>query len=194
MPIKQIENNEVSEKFVSNYQKKVLADAENSDILKALISGPRETITIDVGGIPVEIYEPDPRQLFPLQRITMEVRKYQATSKKGLTDQDTEMVLDAVVQGFGSLEELCEQQDRLLADLTVDPALSYEAFASGLISNSKKAQILSGIQKWSINRIKTAEEKEKVATFRDKPKRARPSGSPPSDGMDIRTVPGDARD
>jgi len=194
MPIKQTENPEITRNQYEHQREKVLSDAKSSETLSALISGPREIAVLDIDGIPVEIYEPSPRQLLPLQKITAEIAKFQVSAKKMKTsaetsDEITEDLLSAIVDGLSSVQELAEVSDRLLADLTVDPMLSYDAFASGLISESKKAKILVGIQNW--NREKTKKKGEMI-TFRGNRKRAGVTRSNSGDGMEPGTVSEDA--
>lgn len=145
-----------------------MADAESSATLMGLISGKRDTLVVDIEGTPVEIYQPSARQLLPLQKVTVEVLKVKAeTERTGIEDAK---ILQSVVEGFDSLQELCDITDQLLADLTVDPLLTFEAFSSGLIQESYKAKLLHSIQKWSEEK---SAEKSKVENFRKDRKRSR---------------------
>ena len=175
MAVKQTENPSISAQFHKAKKDKILSDAESSATLMGLISGKRETIVVDVFGTPVEIYQPSPRQLLPLQKVTVEILKVKAetervkaeTERTGIEDAE---ILQSVVEGFDSLQELCDITDQLLADLTVDPLLTFEAFSSGLIPESYKAKLLQSIQKWSSDR---SAEKSKVENFRPDRKRSR---------------------
>ena len=185
MPIKQIENPVITQNQNEQQRKKVMATAENSAALHALIFAPRETHMIDVFDLEdnlltqIEIKKPEPEHIIPLQRIMNVIRKTQADTKIKIKNKNTNLsedelnqqVLDSVIKGFEAIEQQCDFINNLLAELTVDDAFDYDAFASGLIPGYIKNQIFIAIWNFSQSKVKIdkkiQEEKVQAGNFRD---------------------------
>lgn len=172
MAIKQTENPALSAKFQNDIREKVLGNAKNSKLLQAFISAKRETFTIDVETgnetVQVELFEPSSDQVSWLNQMTTKVL-LAAKEVGGVTSSDlseTEKIT-AVLGAYQSVDEFNETVNNLLAEVTVDPALDYDAFASGLIPQKIRDQVLAGIRTWG------AKQKE-TESFRGKRQRTKP--------------------
>ena len=206
MVVKQTDNLQISLQHQQNQKKKVLTNAENNAALHALIFAPRETLMIDVFDLDenlltqIEIKKPEPEHIVPLQRIMNVIRKVQTDTKIQIKNKDANLsedelnqqVLESVIKGFEAIEQQCDFINNLLAELTVDPAFDYDAFASGLIPGYIKNQIFTSIWKFSQSKVKAdkkiQEEKIKAGNFRDFGDGTGNPGPDPGDGVDSGAV------
>ena len=204
MPIKIVDNPDIDKNYLEGLRAKTRANAESSEALHALIFAPRETSWVDIFDLDgnlltqIEVIKPEPEHIVPLQKIMNIIRKVQADTKvqlknKNLSDDElNQKVLDSVIKGFEAIEQQSDFTNHLLAELTVDEAFDYDAFASGLIPGYIKNQIFTAVWQFSQSKVKSdkkiQEDKITIGTFRGDGDGSGDPGPDPGDGVDSGAV------
>lgn len=113
------------------------------------------TITVFLDdGLEIEVYTPTDSDVIELLKLQTDIfRAGTSMLKQGVDLDSVGSSVDAVADGYDRL-------NKLLGKLCVDTSLSYEFFASGMISASDKGAIISGIM-GAVN-----QKREMVANFR----------------------------